>query len=448
MVSVRFERLATKDIPMNSTYHRLFSGWRVVAAAALGLFWGVPIMVYSFTAFLKPLMKDFQAGRAAVSLAFTLQLIVGALSAPLAGWFIGRFGPRKVILTATAMFGTLLVFNRAFSGTLQHFYFLYAALGLLIHGMGPMPYGHVISHWFDRRRGLALGLMMAGIGCGAIIMPVLASGLIGRFGWHAAFTILGSLVLLIPIPVVAAVLKEKPQPLGLLPDEVRTGAAKLGIGLPGLSRHDASRSRTFWILVCAFSLVSVSVQGCLVHMAPMLIDDGLTTQTASAGASVMGAAVLLGRIGTGYLLDRFFASHVAALFFAGAAIGMFLLMTSRAPSVAFTGAFLVGLGLGAEVDMMAYLVSRYFGLRSFAEIYSLVFSAFALAGAFGPLLMGAGFDWTASYQVPLTVFLLATTLGAVLMTRLGPYRYRAGQDDETERISPLQVEESSIQALR
>jgi MFS family permease len=424
----------------------LFQGWRVVIAAAVGLFWGVPITVYSFTAFLKPLMKDFHAGRAAVSLAFTLQLIVSALSAPLAGWLIGRFGPRKVILPATAMFGVLLLFNKAFFGTLWRLYFFYAALGLLMHGMGPMPYGQVISHWFDRRRGLALGLMMAGIGCGAIIMPVLSSGIIAKFGLHAAYAILGALVLLIPIPVVAALLKEKPPP-GLLPDEARNalGTIQSQPSLLGVSRHDAWRNRTFWLLVCAFSFMSVSLQGCLVHISATLTDRGLTTQTAAAGASVMGAAVVLGRIGTGYLLDRFFAPKVAAVLFAGAAVGILLLSTGGAASVAFTGAFLVGLGLGAEVDMMAYLASRYFGLRSFAEIYSLIFAAFALAGAFGPLLMGVGFDWTGSYHVPLTVFFAATLVAAVLMTRLGPYRYRPTEDDD--QTMPLRIEEEAIQNL-
>jgi MFS family permease len=427
---------------MKSKGPGVFYGWWVVAAAAVGLFWGVPLTVYSFTVFLKPLMQDFYAGRAAVSLAFTLQQIVGALSTPLTGWLIGRYGARKVILPATAMFGVFLLSNKAFSATLWHCYFFYAALGLLVHGMGPIPYGYVVSHWFDRHRGLTLGLMMVGIGSGAIIMPSFAQGLIARYGWHTAYAILGLLVLLVPIPVVATILKEKPQDLGLSPDGARPGlgAAPPEAGLLGLSRYDAWRSRTFWLMVCAFSLVSVSVTGCVVHMAAMLTDRGITVQTAAFGASVMGAAVLIGRVGTGYLLDRFFASHVAALLFGGAAVGMGLLMISSAPSVAFIGAFLVGLGLGAEVDMIAFLVSRYFGLRSFAEIYSLVFGAFALAGAFGPLLMGAGFDFTGSYHAPLVAFFAATLVAAVLMIRLGPYRYRAGQRDENESLLRVQAE--------
>jgi cyanate permease len=404
-----------------------FYGWWVVAAAAVGLFWGVPITVFSFSAFLKPLMQTFHAGRAAVSLAFTLQLVVSALSSPLAGWLIGRYGARKVILCGTSLFGAMLLFNRVLSTTLLHLYFFYAVLGFTVHGMGPIPYGHVVSHWFDRRRGLALGLMMIGIGSGAMIIPAFAHQLIARYGWHAAYTILGSMVLLISIPVVAAILKEKPQDLGLSPDGAQLGAVLPQANLAGLSRSEAWRSQTFWILVCAFSLVSVSVQGCLVHVTAMLTDRGMTAQRAAFGASVMGAAVLIGRIGTGYLLDHFFAARLAVLLFGGAAVGIGLLLMSAAPAGAFVAAFLVGLGLGAEVDMIAYLVSRYFGLRSFAEIYSVVFGAFALAGAFGPLIMGAGFDRTGSYSGPLVGFLLATVVATALMTRLGPYRYGASK---------------------
>jgi MFS family permease len=428
---------------MNSKHNRVFYGWWVVAAAAVGLFWGVPVTVYSFTAFLKPLMQDFHVGRAAVSLAFSLALIVSALSTPLTGWLIGRYGARKVILPATTMFAAVLLCNKALSTSLWHFWLFYAVLGILVHGMGPLPYGNVVTLWFDRHRGLALGLMMVGIGAGAIIMPSFAHVLIARYGWHSAYAILGSLVLVIPLPVVAAFLKEKPQDLRLLPDGATPalGAVPPQAELLGLSRYDAWRSRTFWLLVCAFSLVSVSVQGCLVHMTAMLTDRGIAAQTAALGASVVGAAVLIGRVGAGYLLDRSAGSRVAAVFFGGAAVGIGLLMIGNALSVAFLGAFLVGLGLGAEVDMIAYLVSRYFGLRSFAEIYSLVFGAFGLAGAFGPLIMGAAFDLTGSYHAPLIAFSTATLVAAVLMTRLGPYRYRAGRLNEGELILPVQTQD-------
>jgi cyanate permease len=333
------------------------------------------------------------------------------------------------------MFGSILLLNKAFSANVWQFYLFYLALGLLLNGVGPIPYGSVVSHWFDRRRGLALGLMMIGIGSGAMVMPSFAQQLIARFGWRTAYTVLGGGVLVIAIPVVAVFLREKPQDLGLLPDGVppKNSTAGSEAAAQGLSAQDAWRSRTFWLMVCAFFLVSTSVQGCLVHTTAMLGDRGIPAQTAALGSSLVGVAVLLGRVGTGYLLDRLFAPHVAAVFFSGAALGIGLLWLGTTP-VAFAGAFLVGLGLGAEVDLIAYLVSRYFGLRAFGRVYSSAFAAFALAGALGPLVMGASFDRTGSYRGALMTFLAATLVAAVLMTRLGPCRYRASQPIDHEHI--------------
>jgi MFS family permease len=285
----------------------IFYGWRVVLVSALGLFWGISIAVYSFSVFFKPLMQEFHAGRAAVSLAFTVQLFVGALSAAPAGWLIDRFGPRRMILIGTAIFGLILVANRLFTASLTQLYFFYVLLGLSIHGVGPIPYGMVISHWFDRRRGLALGLTMLGIGVGAVVMPFLAQTLIARFGWNTAYSILGASVLLIGWPTVACFLKEKPGDLGLVCDgaTATTSLTHDKGARHGFTACEAWRSRDFWVMVCAFILVSASVQGCVVHMAAMLSDKGLSPHSAALGSSLIGAAVLIGRAGTGYLLDRF-----------------------------------------------------------------------------------------------------------------------------------------------
>jgi MFS family permease len=420
----------------NRKHRNVFYGWWVVLAAAVGMFWGAPITVFSFSVFLKPLMHDFHAGRGQISLGYTLGAIAGAVSAPTIGWLLDRYGARKVILPVTAMFGFVLLLAKAVSASIWQFYFFYGSLGLLVHGAGPVPYGSVISHWFDRRRGLALGLMMFGIGSGAMVMPSLAQHLITSFGWRDSYAILGSAVLLISIPTVAAFLKEKPQDLALLPDGALPATSRVSIETTalGLSAHEARRSRTFWLMVCAFFLVSASVQGCVLHMAAMLTDRGLSIQTAALGSSFLGAALLMGRVATGYLLDRFFAPHLAAVFFGGAAAGIGVLWMSNSTATVLVGAFLVGMGLGAEVDIIAYLVSRYFGLRYFGEIYGLAFGAFLLAGALGPLVMGAGFDLTGSYSAPLAALFISASVAAVLMTQLGPYRYQPRQPEKNEQI--------------
>jgi MFS family permease len=346
------------------------------------------------------------------------QAFEGAVSAPFVGWLIDRYGSRRVILVGTFLFGSILLGNKAFSASIRQFYIYYALLGVALHGLGPIPYGYTVCRWFDRRRGLALGPVMVGIGSGAMIMPSLAQQLIARFGWSNTYTIFGGAVLLVALPIVAALLKEKPEDLGMVPDGVpqkdfTVTGAEFDLGL---SAAQAWRTRTFWLMVGAFFLVSASVQRCLVHIAAMFSERGKTLQTAALAGSFAGVAVMLGRV----LLDRLFAPRLAAAFFAAAAIGIGMLGFGS-PPIAFAGAFLVGLGLGAEVDLIAYLTSRYFGLRAIGKIYSSIFAAFGLAGALGPLMTGAGFDRTGSYRIPLIAFLAPTLLASVLITRLGHY---------------------------
>lgn len=428
----RFESPST--LPTVRHSRRVFYGWWVVVASAVGLFWGIPITVYSFSVFFKPLMQEFHVGRAAVSLAYTLKLLTSALCAAPIGWLTDRWGPRRVILISTAIVGSILLANRVFSGGIAQLYCFYVLLGVSVGGVGPIPYGFLVSHWFDRFRGLALGLTMLGIGVGAAVMPSIAQTLIARFGWKTAYSVLGASVLLICWPVLAFFLKDKPGDFGLLPDGAPAETDGIGAVRQGLTAREAWRTADFWLIACAFTLVSASVQGCLIHIAPMLSDRNLSARAAAVGSSVIGSAVLVGRVGTGYLLDRTFAARLASLLFAVSALGIALLLPGNRP-VAFAGAFLVGTGLGAEVDLIPYVTGRYFGLLDFGKVYSSVFAAFALAGALGPLIMGAGFDRTGSYRDPLIAFFVATLIAAILMTRLGPYRFRARPHDEKQDLS-------------
>ena len=303
-------------------------------------------------------------------------------------------------------------------------------MGLVGAGTAPIPYSNVISHWFDRKRGLALGVSMVGLGLGTFIMPSLAQVLIGSIGWRQAYVFFGLMVMIVAIPTVGLFLKETPQLLGLEPDgqifSPDTPQAKnkkeQNLGTGGLSFQQARQTSTFWLLIGVFFLMSASVHGCLIHLVPLLTDRGVSAQNAALATSLLGGALLFGRVGAGYLLDRFFAGIVSSCFFCGATLGLLLLWGGVSGSVAFVAAFLVGLGMGAEGDIIAYLVSRYFGLRAFGEIYGYTFAAFTFGGVIGPLLMGVGFDSTGSYQLVLGVFVIATLIAVSLMNRLGPYQ--------------------------
>lgn len=193
---------------MTKSRTRLFYGWWVVLTAALGLFFGpTPIVGFSFGVFLKPLIQEFHSSRGAVSLAFTLHATMVALCLPFAGRLIDRFGPRKVILASTCIVGLILLSAHFCSRNICQLYFFYSAVGVASCGVAPVPYCDVISHWFDRHRGQALGFMMAGLGAGALIMPSIAHYLITRFGWRTAFGISGAAILLISLPILTVFLK-------------------------------------------------------------------------------------------------------------------------------------------------------------------------------------------------------------------------------------------------
>ncbi|HUE82486.1 MAG TPA: MFS transporter [Pyrinomonadaceae bacterium] len=402
---------------------KVFYGWWIVVIAALGLSVGYgPIIVYTFSVFFKPVSEEFNWGRTETSLVFSLSLIVMVLAMPFIGRLIDRFGARKVIVTSALLFGLSLISFFLFSFGTSQFYFVYIAIGLIGAGTTPLSYNRVLSHWFDKRRGLALGLATIGIGISTFIMPLLAHYLVASFGWRAAYMLLGLLVVVVTIPVAGLFLKETPQSMGLMPDGEKKEEGISGKRPGGIGIREALRSSTFWLMCSAFFLVSASINGCLIHLVPMLTDRNVSPATAAIAASFLGGATLIGRVGTGYLLDRFFASYIAIWFFGGASVGILLLWGGAAVFLSVVAAVLLGLGNGAETDVMAYQMSRYFGLRAFSEIYSYILAAYTLGGVVGPLLMGISFDSTGSYRLILMIFIVAILVSVGLLLRLGPYR--------------------------
>ncbi len=404
----------------------IFYGWWVVLASGVGLAMHFgPIIVPTFGVFLKPLSQEFGWSRTQISLAFSLATLGVTVVVPFIGRLVDRFGARTVILPAVLFFG-LSVLSRSFlSAHLWHFYVIYLFMGVVGSGTTPVPYAKAISRWFDRKRGLALGLAVAALAASGSIMPSLAQALIAAVGWRQAYVLLGLMAMGVAIPAVGLLLKETPQMMGLEPDGETVGQAetfKPRSPERGLSFHETRHTGTFWLMVGAVFLMSARFHGYIIHLVPLLTDRGLSAQSAALTASLAGGAALIGRVGIGYLLDRLFAPHVAVWFFCGFALGIFLLWSGVVGGLVFVAVVLVGLGLGAELDVMPYMVSRYFGLRAFGEIYSSTFAVFTLGGVVSPLLMGAGFDATGSYSLVLATFVIAALTAAGLMTQLGPYR--------------------------
>jgi len=186
-----------------------------------------------------------------------------------------------------------------------------------------------------------------------------------------------------------------------------------------LSRR-ALRSRAFWVIVAGLFLSSISQNGAMTHLSALLTDRGV-----SAGGAAF-AASLLGRIGTGWLLDRFFAPRVFFWLLGFSAFGVFLLSGARSLVVGSLGAALIGVGMGGEADIIPYLLSKYFGLRSFSTLYGFTWTAYALAAALGPVLMGRAFDAAGSYAAFLMQLSVVTLASGGLMLLMPPYPPVAG----------------------
>ena len=305
----------------------MFHGWWIVVVAGIGLFMGYgPIVSFTFGVFLKPLSTEFGWSRAQLSLAFSLSLLVLSFALPIIGRLVDRFGARTIIVPSILLFGLGLLSFSLLSASLWHLYGLYLLMGLVGAGTAPVPYSNVISHWFDRKRGLALGVSMVGLGLGTFIMPALAQALIDGIGWRQAYVCFGLMVMIVAIPTVGLLLKETPQLLGLepdgdvsLPDTTQSQGRKekkgQNLGPGGLSFQQARRTSTFWLLIGVFFLMSTSVHGCLIHLVPLLTDRGVSAQNAALATSLLGGALLFGRVGAGYLLDRFFCRDRCQLFF-------------------------------------------------------------------------------------------------------------------------------------
>jgi MFS family permease len=390
---------------------RIYPGWLVVLAAYCGAMVGFgSLLVFTFSIFVKPLSGAFGWSRESISAAFGFAALTVAACSPALGHWLDRFGPRRVILPCMAVFGVAFASLGLLTPHLAHLYAAFVVLGVVGNGTTQMGYSRAVSTWFDRRRGLALALVMAGVGTGAMLLPPLAQAIISAYGWRAAYLVLGLLVLLLGLPLTARFVRERP----------RQGGAG-DIALHGASVREGVRSRVFWILVGTLMLSSVSVNGAIAHLSPLLTDRGVSASSAALAASMLGMASFVGRLLTGFLLDRFFGPRVGFCLCTAAAGGILLLARAGATAPGIAAAVLIGLGVGAEADLTPYLLTRYFGLRSFSTLYGFTWTAYAIAGAAGPVWMGKVFDATGSYASLLTLLSGATLISAGLLLMLPKY---------------------------
>jgi OFA family oxalate/formate antiporter-like MFS transporter len=384
----------------DTSHPRIFYGWFVAAAAFAITFVGFG-SVYTFSAFVEPLQREFAASRGSVSIVFSLAGFLyfgfGIVSGPLAD----RFGSRRLAVAGMLLIGAGLALASN-AATLLEVYIAYGlGVGLGV-GCSYVPALGAVQRWFVRRRGVASAFAVSGIGIGTLVMPPLASLLIETFGWRVAYLVLGGIAVVVGAGM-ALLIENDPRHRGLGPDGDPVQPQAGPVEPSGASVRDAVRSRQFVALYAASLISSFGLFVPFVHLVPHALDQGI------AQAS---AVMLLGMIGIG--------STVARLFLGGFAdwmgrrqslVIMFLGMAGALLIWAFSGtywalaAFALSYGAfcGGYVALFPAVVADYFGGRNVSSIIGILYTSVALGTLIGPSAAGFAFDLSQSYMVPILV---------------------------------------------
>lgn len=398
-------------------------GWLVVGVALFGISTGPAAFgLASMGLVSTPLAAEFGWSMSQISGAVSLMMLATAACMPIAGKMVDKWGARRVLLPSILVLAATFLLA-PFIRNYAQFLTFYLAIGTVAVGTNSVAYMRILSSWFDRRRGLAIGVAGSGTGLGFAYVPLLSAALVAQYGWRGCYIGLGCILLFVTLPLVFFILKETPQDVGLAVD----GGAVADTAPPheGLSLTQALRSRDFWVLLAVFVGLAFALYGLMPHLVPLLASRGMDEGAAASIASLFGLAAFGGRLLIGFLLDKFDARRIALIFFSLSAIGLFAL-TFSLPYWAFVvAAILLGGSLGAEVDMLAYLISRYFGLKSFSQIFSVMFSAVLVAMGTAPLVFGIVFDRTGSYASVLAMGAPICLAAIALVLLLRPYGVKA-----------------------
>ncbi len=393
-------------------------GWPIILAAIVGLGTGLgSLPIYTLGAFTKPLGDAFGWSRAEVQAIFTWMTLGNLVAAPVLGLLIDRVGVRRVTLASTACQAAGYVAFALLARSLPSFYTIAFITAIVGVGTVPITWTRVIVQWFDAARGLALGLALVGTGLGATFLPSLATWMLQAFGWRSAYLGLAALPALVGLPVAFLLLHDRP------PTAV-AGAPRAGERPPADSVGVATAlaGYRFWVLNAAFFLVGGCLAGLNGHLIPLLTDAGMPAMAAARIAGAAGISVVAGRLLTGYLSDRFWAPAVGVVMLVLPAASCLVLSSPAVGAGAsLAAAVLLGLAVGAEFDLMAFLTSRYFGPKHYGLLYSVIYAIFRVATGLGPLAFGYMFDRHQSYGGVLTASAALIVSGALLLLTLGAY---------------------------
>jgi predicted MFS family arabinose efflux permease len=388
-----------------------YPGWGVLAAAFTGVMVSfAPIIPYTFSLFLDPLLAEFGWKREAMGGAFALAAITVALVSPLIGILLDRFPPRRIILPGILVFAIALAALSRLTPNIVQFYATFFVMGLVANTTAQFAYTRTILTWFTTHRGVALALLLTGSGIGSIVIPPLTEWMIEHHGWRSGFAMLGSIALL-GLPLTAMLVRNRPE-AAIVRSEHHPDI--------GMTVSAAMRTAAFWILAIITILSAFSENGLVTNLASILMQHGVLASTAALALSIRGGAGIVARLGVGFAIDKVSPERIQTFVLAITAAGILMLAFAGDGWVALSGAAILGMGLGSEADVGPYLLARYFGRRHFSVLYGLTWTAYAIGGATGPLLIGHLYDRAGTYLPRFVVYLAVVAFAAVILSLFLP----------------------------
>ncbi|MBI2880462.1 MAG: MFS transporter [Candidatus Tectomicrobia bacterium] len=406
---------------------RVFYGWYVALAGFVTLAFGAGIWT-GFGVFFPPLLAEFSATRGGLSLVVSVGMLSWALSQLFIGTLLNRFGPRRMIVSGVALMGlgSLLSSMVSSAGGLFGTYGLLVAVGSALATMNSVSV--LVSRWFVRKRGTALGLTIAGFNAGQFLLIPLSQALIGAFGWRWAFVLWAGLFWVFLAPVAWAVVRDSPAQMGLFPD----GAATPGPGeteplvtriawIPRGQARDALGTRPFWLLFASYFACGFTDFTIYVHLPIFAAGIGLGGQAAAGAVGMIGGLSIIGVVSMGALADRIGFRVPLAVIYAMRCAGMLLLGFAGSPGMLFAAVAVYGLFHLASTPLTPGMAAHLYGTGPLATLYGYLLFGHSLGALLGPYVAGAAFDWWGRYDPAffLTAFILAgaSVCCAVLKTR-------------------------------
>jgi len=405
-------------------------GWPVLTSSAIGIGLGMsPLPFYTIGVFVAPFMQEFGWRIDQIMFAISLFSLTAFFTSPLIGYLTDSLGTRKMVLLSIVTFSLSFMAFALNNGNQFVYLGLWICLAIFGSGTLPITWTKAVNKWFRKKRGLALGLSLLGTGLFGAFAKLYASYFIENFGWRYAYVALALLPLLISLPLALFLFRDTDDPK--VQEKVKRMKEELPYygdvqeeALEGFSLSEALKDFKFWLLAFSFIPISIAIGGPIPNFENILGTKGFSTTDAVVIASVVGFSVIVGRLLGGYLLDKLWAPAVAFVFFIVPIIACYIFQQADLTYWnAISAVAIIGFAAGVEYDLMAYLVSKYFGMKNYSAIYGALYGFFAIGAGFGPWIFGKSFAVTGSYSTIFGYAMIAFIIGAIPLLFLGKYRF-------------------------